>query len=45
MAAIAIVGAGIAAVWAIVGVYLGKLYNQERGEEADSKDTIPSESG
>ncbi len=45
MAAIAIVGAGIAAVWAIVGVYLGKLYNRERGEEADSKDTIPSESG
>jgi len=34
MAAIAIVGAGIAAIWAFIGVYLGKKYNQQQSENA-----------
>ena len=45
MAAIAVIGAGIAAVWAVVGIYLGKLYKQERGDQSVSEDAIPSESG
>jgi AAA family ATP:ADP antiporter len=45
MAVIAIIGAGIAAVWALVGIYLGKLYNKERGDEPDNEDAQPSESG
>jgi len=30
MAAVAVVGSGIAAIWAVAGVYLGKVYNRER---------------
>ena len=31
MGAVALVGSGIAAIWAGVGIYLGRLYNRERG--------------
>ena len=45
MAAIAVIGAGIAAVWTVVGIYLGKLYNRERGDQVVEAGPLPSESG
>lgn len=32
-AAVGVIGAGIAAIWAGVGIYMGKLYNRKRTEE------------
>ena len=32
MGAVALVGSGIAAIWAGVGIYLGRLYNRERSD-------------
>ena len=43
LGAVATVGAGIAAVWALVGIYLGKLYNRERsGATAEIPGTGPA---
>ena len=44
LGAVAAVGAGIAAVWAVVGVFLGRQYNRTQEKEAPPAqiDPIPS---
>jgi AAA family ATP:ADP antiporter len=35
LAAVAAVGAGIAALWSLVGIYLGRWFEQEEGQPVD----------
>jgi AAA family ATP:ADP antiporter len=35
LSAVAAIGAGISAIWAAFGVYLGKLYNREKADSAE----------
>jgi AAA family ATP:ADP antiporter len=42
LAAVAVVGAGIAALWSLVGIYLGRWFEQDETESVDSaKETGP----
>ena len=35
LAAVAAVGAGIAALWSLVGIYLGRWFEQEEAQRVD----------
>ena len=42
MAAVAVVGAGVAVLWATTGVYLGRQFNIMRSEEEDAANSSPA---
>lgn len=43
---VAVIGAGIAAIWAFVGIFLGKLYNRERADTTEKiTETDPAITG
>ena len=42
LAAVAVVGAGIAALWSLVGIYLGRWFERDDTEKQDALKTMGS---